>query len=138
MLRYLWALPCTLVGLAAAAAMLLLSAARLRVVRGVLEVSGPAAGRRGFAFAQRLPMEAITLGHVVIACTPRAMARWRDHERAHVRQCERWGVAFFPAYLLAGLWQRLRGRNAYWDNPFEVQARHEAEQARQRAPVQAA
>ncbi len=114
-LRYLWAAPCTLVGLAAALP-LLLSGAQARIVRGVLEVSG-------FSVARRLPFDAITLGHVVLARTPRAMARWRRHERVHVRQCERWGPLFFPAYLTAGAWQGLRGRSPYWDNPFEVEAR---------------
>jgi len=28
-----------------------------------------------------------------------------------------------PAYLLAGAWQWVRGRDVYWDNPFEVEAR---------------
>jgi hypothetical protein len=113
-LRYLWAAPCTLVGGVAAAPMLLCGA-RARAVRGVLEVSGG-------ALMQRLPFDAITLGHVVLARTPRAMARWRRHERVHVRQCERWGPLFFPAYLAAGAWQWLRGRDAWRDNPFEVAA----------------
>ena len=116
-LRYLWAAPCTLVGLVAALP-LLLWGARARFVLGVLEVSGP-------AFARRWPFDAITLGHVVLARTPRAMARLRRHERVHVRQCERWGPLFFPAYVGASAWQWLRGRCAYWDNPFEVQARAE-------------
>ena len=114
-LRYLWAAPCTLVGLLAALP-LLLSGAQARPVRGVLEVSG-------FSVARRLPFDAITLGHVVLARTPRVMARWRRHERVHVRQCERWGPLFFPAYLAAGAWQWLHGRSAYRDNPFEVEAR---------------
>jgi hypothetical protein len=113
-LRYLWAAPCTLVG-GVAAALMLLCGARARWFRGVLEVSGG-------ALTHRLAFDAITLGHVVLARTPRAMVRWRRHERVHVRQCERWGPAFFPAYLLAGAWQWLRGRSAYWDNPFEVAA----------------
>jgi hypothetical protein len=114
-LRYLWAAPCTLVGGVAAAPMLLCGA-RARAVRGVVEVSGG-------ALMHRLPFDAITLGHVVLARTPRTMRRLRRHERVHVQQCERWGPAFFPAYLLAGLWQWLRGRSAYWDNPFEIEAR---------------
>lgn len=116
-LRYLWAAPCTLVG-CVAAALLLLCGGRARSVRGVLEVSGG-------GIAHRLPFEAITLGHVVLARTPREMRRLRRHERVHVRQCERWGPAFFAAYLLAGAWQWLRGRRAYWDNPFEIEARGE-------------
>jgi hypothetical protein len=118
-LRYLWAAPCTLIGLVAALPMLL-SGAQARFVRGVLEVSGS-------CIATRLPFDAITLGHVVLAHTPRAMARWRRHERVHVRQCERWGPMFFPAYLLAGAWQGLHGRSMYWHNPFEVQARRESQ-----------
>ena len=117
-LRYLWAAPCTLVGCVAAAPMLLCGA-QVRGVRGVIEISGG-------AFAQWLAFDAITLGHVVLARTPRAMRRWRRHERVHVRQCERWGPAFFAAYLLAGAWQWLRGRRAYWDNPFEIEARRES------------
>jgi hypothetical protein len=102
-----------------AAAPMLLCGARARGVRGVLEVSGG-------VFMRWLPFDAITLGHVVLARTPRAMRRLRRHERVHVRQCERWGPAFFPAYLLAGAWQWLRGRRAYWDNPFEIEARGES------------
>jgi hypothetical protein len=125
MLRYLWAAPCTLVG-CVAVALWLLCGARARWFRGVLEVSGG-------GVARRLPFDAITLGHVVLARTPRVMARWRRHERVHVRQCERWGALFFPAYLLAGAWQGLRGRGMYWDNPFEVQARQEAARRRSRS-----
>jgi hypothetical protein len=126
-LRYLWAAPCTLVG-GVAAVLLVLCGARARWVRGVVEVSGG-------AFTHALPFDAITLGHVVLARTPRAMERWRSHERVHVRQCECWGPAFFPAYLLASLWQWLRGRSAYWDNPFEIEARSEALRAGDCAPA---
>jgi hypothetical protein len=118
LLRYVWAAPCTLVGCGAATLWLLLGA-RAQWFGGVLEVSGG-------AFAHRLPFDAITLGHVVLARTPHVMVRWRRHERVHVRQCERWGPAFFPAYLAAGAWQWLRGRRAYLDNPFEVEARRES------------
>lgn len=124
-LRYLWAAPCTLVGLVAALP-LLMWGAQARLVRGVLEVSGS-------PMARRLPFDAIALGHVVLAHSPRAMARLRRHERVHVRQCERWGPLFFAAYLVAGAWQALRGRRAYWDNPFEVEARREAFHAADRA-----
>ena len=46
----------------------------------------------------------------------------RTHERVHVRQCERWGPLFIPAYLLASLLIRLRGGRPYEDNPFEREA----------------
>jgi len=111
---YLWAAPCSALGLAAVLA-LWLGGAVVRWRRGIVEAH--------LQRAQRLPFDAITLGHVVIAASPRAMRRWRAHEREHVRQCERWGLLFFPAYLAAGAWQWLRGRSAYRDNPFEVAAR---------------
>ena len=44
------------------------------------------------------------------------------HERIHVRQCERWGPLFLPAYLLASAFIALRGGNPYLDNPFEREA----------------
>jgi hypothetical protein len=45
-----------------------------------------------------------------------------------VRQYERWGVFFFPAYALCSLWQAMRGRDWYRDNPFEREARAECDQ----------
>jgi hypothetical protein len=65
---------------------------------------------------------AVTLGHVVLGASVTALAETRAHERVHVAQCERWGPFFLPAYALASLWARLRGRDAYRDNPFEREA----------------
>jgi hypothetical protein len=117
-----WASPCSLVGLAFAA-IVLLCGGRARRVGGTLEVSV----RRNMATARwplrALPFGAITLGHVIVGATPQQLERLRAHERVHVRQYERWGLAFFVAYPAASLWQLLRGRRPYWDNPFEVQAR---------------
>ena len=42
------------------------------------------------------------------------------------RQFERWGPLMGPAYLGASAWMWLSGRDAYRDNPFEVQAYREA------------
>ncbi len=50
----------------------------------------------------------------------------RAHEHAHVRQCERWGVLFPLAYVVAGLYAAFRARRFtayYWDNAFEREAR---------------
>jgi hypothetical protein len=120
--RTLWAAPCTLLGAVAVLPALLVGGARARVVRGVIEVSGPP---QEAWWTRRLPFEAITLGHLVLARTPQAMDRLRAHERVHVRQAERWGPMFFVAYLSLGAWQWLRGRDAYRDHPFEIQARSE-------------
>ena len=66
---------------------------------------------------------AMTLGHVIIGRSPNCLDSCRDHEQAHVRQAERWGGAFLPAYMLASLWEWSRGRHYYLDNWFERDAR---------------
>ncbi len=45
-----------------------------------------------------------------------------SHERIHVRQVERWGPLFLPAYVLASVVAQARGLDAYRDNPFEREA----------------
>ncbi|WP_066253148.1 hypothetical protein [Hydrogenophaga flava] len=120
--RWLWASPNTLIGLALGL-LLLPFGARLRIVDGVIEIAARRAPPR-----RRWPFTAITFGHVVIGTHAQELQRLRAHERVHVRQCERWGPLFLPAYLLAGAWQWVCGRDAYWDNPFEVEARKVGEQ----------
>lgn len=115
--RWLWASPNTLIGLALGL-LLLPFGARLRIVDGVIEIAARRAPPR-----RRWPFTAITFGHVVLGSNAGELQRLRAHERVHVRQCERWGPLFLPAYLLAGAWQWVCGRDAYWDNPFEVEAR---------------
>lgn len=73
-----------------------------------------------------LPFRGITFGHVILAVTQEELERLRAHERVHVRQYERWGIFFFPAYIGSSVWQLLRGRKVYWDNYFEIQARQES------------
>ena len=114
---WLWASPNTLIGLVLGLLLLPLGA-RFRRVDGVLEI---AALRR--LPRRRWPFAAITFGHVILGTHAQDLERLRAHELVHVRQCERWGPLFLPAYLLAGVWQWVRGRDAYWDNPFEVEAR---------------
>jgi hypothetical protein len=118
--RYAWVAPASLVGLAVAAVAGALGA-RARIVDGVLEVAG---GRLAPALARaNVPFCAITLGHVVLGLSVADLDRCRAHERVHVRQYERWGVAFFPLYLASSLAQRLRGGDPYFDNAFEREAR---------------
>lgn len=68
-------------------------------------------------------MNAMTIGHVVIATHDGLSSRVLMHELAHVRQGARWGVLFPIAYLASSLWAVLRGKDAYWHNRFEVAAR---------------
>ena len=116
-LIFLWTLPTTLVGVIAAITWLSFGA-KLRMAHGVLEVHG---GRIGLWFMRR-GFAAMTLGHVIVGFSASRLDELRQHEHVHVRQAERWGILFIPAYLLAGLWQKLQGRHIYYDNPFEREA----------------
>lgn len=121
----LWAAPNSLLGLLLGLVWWL-AGARAQRVDGVLELALPDAPASSRPGRLRLPFAAITLGHVVLAVDGREMRRWRAHERVHVAQYERWGPLFLPAYLASSLWQWFRGRRAYWDNRFEVEARRVA------------
>lgn len=119
--RYLWAGPASLIGLTVAA--VAMRRARLQVVHGVVEVHGPALR---WMLTSLVPLAggaaAITFGHVVLGRDRAALEATREHERVHVRQYERLGPFFIPAYLAASAWAALRGRHFYLDNMFERQA----------------
>ncbi len=70
----------------------------------------------------RAPFAAITFGHVVLGLDRAILDRVREHEQVHVRQYERWGPLFVPAYLLSSLVQLMHGRDPYRDNVFEREA----------------
>jgi hypothetical protein len=97
---------------------MLITGARLRAQHGVLEVAW-----RHAPHLTRWRFVAITFGHVVLGRSHNELSRLRAHEHAHVRQYERWGVLFLLLYPASSLWQLLRGRRAYLDNVFEVDAR---------------
>lgn len=121
-MAYAWASPTTALGLVAGG-LTLASGGRARVRRGVIEFHG------GFAtwYMRRMAgAMAMTLGHVVIGRDADCLDLCRDHEHAHVRQVERWGPLFLPAYLSCCAWEwsrRHQGRHYYWDNWFERDAR---------------
>jgi hypothetical protein len=119
-LRYAWAGPATLLGLALAT--LAWRRGGMRLVHGVVEAHGP---RLAWALDHLLPIRAaaVTLGHVVLGRDARALEATRRHERVHVRQYERWGPLFLPAYMVASAWARARGDHFYFDNAFEREAR---------------
>jgi hypothetical protein len=119
--RYVWPLPITIFGL---------------ILAGIVKASGGACTRHGNALeasngaASRLlwlmnpwgNIEAITLGHVILARNPAIAARLRSHEHTHVRQYERWGVIFPFAYLASSVIAVIKGGDAYRDNVFEREA----------------
>jgi hypothetical protein len=129
--RHLWALPYTLVGLAVAG-LAMLGGATISTREGVVEVYGGP-----LAQLSRIPLPggigALTIGHVVLATNGRQMGWSRVHERAHVRQYETWGPFFVPAYLVASLVTGLRGGATYVDNRFEREAREAEALARARS-----
>lgn len=119
---YLWASPNTLLGLPFIP-LALLSGGGVRRVEGVLEVHGGWVERflrRGTLLAGGA--SAMTLGHVVIGRDQFCLDCTRTHERVHVRQCERWGPFFLPAYVLASVYAWMRGGHAYRDNFLEKEA----------------
>lgn len=116
---YLWAFPNTLLGLCFAP----FSIGHIHIVDGIVEISG---GLAAWSLEHLVPLQggasAITLGHVVLGRDAFLLEATRSHERIHVRQYERWGPFFIPAYVVASVYIRLRGGNAYMDNPFEREA----------------
>jgi hypothetical protein len=119
-LAYAWAGPTTSLGLVAGL-LTLLSRGRVQRRRGALEFHG------GFArwLLEHTPINAsaMTLGHVIIGRDAPSLDLARNHEHVHVRQVERWGPLFIPAYLASSAWEWARGRHYYYDNWFERDAR---------------
>ena len=101
----------------------MLFGARAGRAHGVLEITLRESEAACPTLTRLMPFRAIALGHVIIAIGREELVGMRTHEHVHVRQYERWGIAFFPAYAASSLWQLLHGRSAYWDNHFEVEAR---------------
>lgn len=93
---------------------------KVRWIRGAIEFHG---GLTTWIL-KKLPnnIHAMTLGHSIIGVAAHSLDLARDHEHVHIRQYERWGPFFIPAYLLSSLYMRLKGKDAYYDNPFEVEA----------------
>lgn len=123
--RLAWASPWTLLGLTAGALGLLTGGGARRRGR-TIEFWGGAVT----AALNRIPIvggaSAMTLGHVVLGSNPPALDFAREHEWIHVRQYERWGPLFIPAYLLCSVVLWFRGLDAYRDNPFEREAYEQA------------
>lgn len=120
--RYVWASPATLIGLLAVF-LGWLTGGSTQVVRGVIEVHG---GLVTTFLRHGLPLlgsgAAMTLGHVILGRDVECLDDCRNHEHVHVRQYERWGPFFLPAYIGASVYLWLRGRDPYLDNPFERDA----------------
>lgn len=121
-IKVLWAAPCSAVGLVLAAVVIAFGGKAV-LNRGAVEVTYRQSRAHCGRLAVGLPFRGIVFGHVILAVTAEELVSIAAHERVHVAQYERWGPLFFLAYPLSSVWQWLNGRNAYWHNYFEVQAR---------------
>lgn len=127
--KLLWAAPCSAIGIVLAGS-LLLAGGKAKWSSGAMEVTYRESQAHCGRLARNLPFRGIVFGHVILAVTRDELLSIGAHERVHVRQYERWGPLFFFAYGASSLWQLLKGRGAYRDNHFEVQARALGTQAR--------
>ena len=119
-LYYIWAFPNSLIGLSVGLVGLV-SGGRCQLIRGCFEFHG------GMVtwLLERINgngVLAMTLGHTIIGQNPNALHIARDHEHVHVRQYERWGPLFIPAYLACSAYLWFQKKDCYLDNPFEVEA----------------
>jgi hypothetical protein len=115
---YLWAFPVTLIGLVPALSARM-TGGSMRVRCGVIEAWGGSAGwllRGGRIFDGAAAM---AIGHVILARDAECLNWSRGHELAHVRQYERWGIFFLPAYWAICIWLKMRGYHPYLDHPLE-------------------
>ncbi|MES2264836.1 MAG: signal peptide prediction [Pseudomonadota bacterium] len=117
----LWAGPNTLLGLLAGGAVLCFGGQAQRI-RGVVEFSGGLLGAVAAAMPAPMRFSAITFGHVILGVSKAELSAVREHEHVHVRQYERWGPLFLPAYAASSAWQLICGRHGYRDNFFEREA----------------
>jgi hypothetical protein len=118
---YAWAAPNTALGAVAGLVMLCLGG-RMRFVDGVAELHGGRVGRVLARLPDPIRFGAMTLGHVIVGIDEAELRALREHEHVHVRQYERWGLFFLPAYALSSAWEAARGRSGYRNNCFERQA----------------
>jgi hypothetical protein len=100
--KIVWASPCTALGLTLGIVGMV-SGGGLRRRAGALECWG---GSIAWVL-KRLPLAhgvaAITFGHTILGQSEQALEYCRQHEMVHVRQYERWGLLFLPAYVLCSV-----------------------------------
>lgn len=119
-LRYLWALPNTILGLGFLP-FTLASGGGVRFERGAIEIYG---GFTRFFLSKCLFVgaAALCLGHVILGRDRSCLDRSRNHEHVHVRQYERWGPFMLPLYFWSSFLAWRRGDDFYLGNRFEIEA----------------
>ena len=120
-LAWIWTSPNTLLGLAFGIVSLCFGTKAQRRAGCIEFFGGPVSW-----FLNHVPpggsSSAMTLGHVILGLNPKVLEVVRKHEQVHVRQYERWGPFFLPAYLGCSAWLWVQKRDPYLENPFEVEA----------------
>ncbi len=119
-LIYLWVLPNTLLGLMYALVGIL-TGGKASIKDGVLEVYG---GLLGGLLWLPCPgyVPAMCLGHVILSASGDTLDLWRDHERVHVRQYEKYGPFFIPYYFYDSFLCVINSIDPYEFNRFEMEA----------------
>ena len=112
-----WTLPNTLIGMAVGFVGLL-TGGKAQVREGCVEFYGGVVEK----WLEGLNVFGMTLGHTILGQTQKGLRIVRKHEHVHVRQYERWGPLFLPAYLGCSAWLWWQGKDYYRLNPFEVEA----------------
>lgn len=121
-LRYIWALPNSLVGLFFVP-IAVLTRGHVEIVDGVLEIHGGLVSWiLKHCMSSRGYVSSVTLGHVVLGQNKESLLNDRRHERAHVKQYEILGPLFIPVYIAVGIYALIRGRGAYKGNYLEQKA----------------
>ncbi len=119
--RWIWPSPWTLFGIAIGM-IGCIGGGKIEWYRGTIVCWGPWLSR----WLRRAPIpggaSAMTLGHTILARSESEMRNTHDHEHVHVRQYEKWGVFFVPAYFAISFWLWCCGRDCYRENPFEQEA----------------
>ena len=119
--KYLWALPMSCVGILVLP-FVLGSGGTVSLGSGIIEAGGGILVPILSRIFSRFPIDAITVGHVILGCSRESIIRCRAHERVHVRQYERWGPIFPLLYLASSSMAIIRGKDPYRNNIFEQDA----------------
>lgn len=117
LLLVVWTFPNTLIGLTVGTVGLL-TGGKAQIEEGCIEFYGGVVEK----WLERLNVFGMTLGHTILGQTKNGLRIVRKHEQVHVRQYERWGPLFLPAYLGCSAWLWLKGKDYYRQNPFELEA----------------
>jgi len=96
-IAFIWVLPITLLGFGVAM-IIRLSGGQIIKHGSAWEATDGKASQMLWLFNPWINIDAITIGHIIIARDEEVAKRLRAHEHAHVRQYERWGVLFPFAY----------------------------------------